>query len=186
MVQRKLRQALQPFFKLSPRERTLIVIAVAACTFVALYEISGSISETIADTQRAVTIRTRELNGIYKLAARYKSLSGRLERLQKTFAESQMTFEQVTGQIDKIVQDSIGSDKYDLKRGRVVTKVGLDYEKQDFTLKIQSLELEEVVKLLFKLEQGDSPLFLGKVDLVKSSRSNTFSTTLEIFSLRKS
>jgi exonuclease VII small subunit len=130
-------------------------------------------------------VRTRQLSELGDIAKRYKTLSQRLEEAKKTFADSQMTFEQVTSQLDKIVRDSIGSDKYDLNKGKA-TKVGLDYDRQEFTVKIKSLSLQQIVALLHKLEQGDTPLFLGKVDLAKSPSDSSLSATLEIFSIKKS
>lgn len=174
------------FQRLNPRERLLVGVAGAALIATAVYWAGAMVQEKIADTDRMVIVRTRQLNELYDIVGRYRALNGRLERAQQTFAESQMTFEEVTDQLDKIVRESIGSNSYDLKRGRTVSKVGLDYEKQDFTVKVQSLNLNEVVQLLYRLEQGESPLFLGKVDLVKSSREHTFNATLEIFSIRKS
>ena len=174
------------FQRLNPRERILVTVASVALVVTGLYLFASFVQEQIADTERMVVVRTRHLSELYQSVGRYRTLSRRLERAQKTYAESQMTFEQVTDQLDKIVRESIGSDKYDLKRGRNLENVGRDYEKQDFTLKVPALELEQVVKLLHQLEQGDSPLFLGKVDLLKSTRKHTFSATIEIFSIRKS
>ena len=118
--------------------------------------------------------------------SRYNHLKAKLDTVQKSFQEAQMTFEEVTAQIDKIIKSSLGDDaQYDFKKPKSPTKLGLDYEKQEFSLKIKSAELQQIVKLLFALEQGNSTLFLGKIDLRRAGRSNAYSTTLEIFSVRK-
>ena len=97
-----------------------------------------------------------------------------------------MTFEQVTKELDKIVKDSIGNDNYDLKKkSSAPTEFGLEYEKQDFSLRLRSLSLEQLVKLLYQLEHGKSPLFLSKVDIVKSAKAGEFTTTMEIYSIKK-
>ncbi len=181
-----MKQLRSAFQRLNARERLLVSVAALALVATGIYSLATFAREQIADTERMVVVRTQHLTELYEIVDRYRTLSQRLDRAQTTYAESQMTFEEVTDQLDKIVRDSIGSDKYDLKRGRNLTKVGLEYEKQDFTLKVPALELEQVVKLLYSLEQGESPLFLGKVDLLKSSSNHTFSATLEIFSIRKS
>ena len=181
----KFRALKQAFNKLNAREQIAVTIAGVAALAVGLYLSASAISESISETKRKTIVRTRELEEIHRIVNRHRTLTARLDKIKQTFADSQMTFEQVTDQLDKIVKESIGSQEYDLKRGRTA-KVGLDYEKQDLTLKVKSLTLEQTVKLLHSLEQGKSPLFLGKVDLLKSSRDQSFGATLEIFSIRKS
>lgn len=171
------------FNRLQPRERLAIVAAVVGCLLFACYLAIEAVSAQIASTTRLSATRQEHLEQLYALAQRYKTLDTRLEKAQTTFAESQLTFEEVTSQLDSIVRQSIGSSKYDLDRGRALTPIGLDYQKQEFTLKVTSLSLEQVIDLLYRLEHGESPLLLGKVDLFQSGRDKTFSATLEIFSV---
>ena len=173
------------FNRLSARERSMIFAAVGGLICFGLYTTVASANAYMSDVQNLVVRRSRQLTDLEQVVKRYQVLSGRLEKAKRTFADSQMTFEQVTDQLDKIVQDSIGSRNYDLNRGKT-SKVGLDYDKQDITVKVKSLTLEQMVKLLHRLEQGDTPLFLGKVDVTRSQTDNTFSAALEIFSIRKS
>jgi septal ring factor EnvC (AmiA/AmiB activator) len=174
------------FNRLSSRESSLILFASLALLAYGLYSAVEMIGEDIEDTKRLVTVRKQNLDELSQVASRYKTLKTRLTRLQESFSKSEMTFEEVTSQIDAIVRKSIGSDDYDLKKGRTPTQIGFEYEKQQFTLKVNSLTLEDVVRLLYNLEQGESPLILGKVDLRKLPRKQEFTTSLEIFSVRKS
>lgn len=170
---------------LSPRER-LIVGAAAVLLLVTIFYIPiTAFSSYEEDTVQRTEARARELEQINKIAARYKTLNERLAHLKDTFAQSQMTFEEVTSQLDKVVKDTIGSDDYNLSKTRSPSQLGFEYEKQDFTLKINSLKFDQLIRLLYSLEQGDSPLFLGKVDIAKQQTGDLFTATLEIFSVRK-
>ncbi|MCB0325728.1 MAG: type II secretion system protein M [Bdellovibrionales bacterium] len=173
------------YLALSARERLLVTVAGVSLALTGMYLGVESLQEHIAETRRLVTVRSRNLEELAGVLRRHQTLSARLGKLQTTFAEAQLTFEQVTKQLDTIVRESIGSDNYDLKVGRSPEQVGFEYEKQEFTLRVKSLSLEQVVKLLHRLEQGESPLFLGKADLVKEN-DRQFGATLEIFSIRKS
>lgn len=172
--------------KCSQREISMITVMFVSIVFALIYLGYLEVDSYLEDSKRLLNIRTQTLKEISKVLERYKNLQGRLNSLKATFAESELSFEEVTAQIDKIVKTSIGNDNYELKKGRSPTKVGLEYEKQDFTLNIPAISQDQAVKLLFQLEQGESPLFLGKVDFSKTSREGNLSIAIEIFSIKKS
>lgn len=174
------------FMRLNSRERIAVIVGTLGVVALFAYLIIDGVFKSISETERLTATRLSQLEQIQQLATRFTTLDQRLSKLQKSFAESELTFEQVTQQLDSIVKQSIGSSTtYDFKRGRSPTPIGKDYQKQEFTLRVASLSLEQVVDLLFRLQHGDSPLFLGKVDLIKSSKDSSFSATLEIFSVLK-
>lgn len=180
------RVILQQLRNLSRRERIVSGVALCAIFSYLLFLGAEGLNEHVADTKRLIIVRSRALEDLSRVLRRYQVLKERLTKVQTTFAESEMTFEQVTRQLDKIVQDSIGSSNYDLKKGRSPSQIGFDYEKQEFTLNVNSLSLDQFSRLLYSLENGESPLFLGKVDIIKkSSNDKTFNATLEIFSVRR-
>ena len=115
-----------------------------------------------------------------------KSLNNRLEKLKESFSQSEMSFEEVTVELDNIVKKSIGSNNYELKKGRAPQELGFDYEKQQFSLKVNTIDLEQSVKLLHNLEDSKSPLLLGKVDFKRYGGKDKFSVSVEIYSIRKS
>ena len=96
-----------------------------------------------------------------------------------------MSFEEVTVELDKIVKESIGNNNYELKKGRAAKELGFDYEKQQFSLKVNSIELEESIKLLHNLENSKSPFLLGTVNFKRFGRKDKFSVNIEIYSIRK-
>lgn len=103
--------------------------------------------------------------------------------LEAKYAESQMSFEQVAVELDKIVKESIGSDNYEWKdrgtgdRGRT--------REEDFTLQVRSLTLEQLV-LLHKLEHGGAALYLGKLEVNRAAgAAGSLTATLEVSSIGK-
>ena len=173
------------FTKLNAREQMLVSITTVALIVVLLYLGVESVLDSIAEDKRILTVRTNQLHSIAEVGSRFKQLNTRMDKLKESFAQSEMSFEQVTTQLDKIVKESIGSDNYELKKGRTPTALGFDFEKQQFTLNINAISLEQTVKLLYNLENSKSPLLLGKVDFRKFS-GDKFVVNVEIFSIRKS
>lgn len=170
---------------LNPRQWLRFLMMIVAIAAVSLYFAGTEILENMDDTPRLIAARTGDLDTLGRTLNRYQNLKSRMEAIETSFKESQMTFEQVTEELDKVVKESIGSSEYDLKKIRTPSSIGLSYEKQEFTLNIKSLTLEQLVRLLHRLENGDRPLFLGKVDINKPTGNSAFGATLEVFSVRK-
>lgn len=170
---------------LSHSEKIIVNVAFVGVLLTGIYELGIGIDEYIQKNNRAVAVRKTQLEEVQKILKRYVTLKGRQDNLQKTFAQSEMTFEQVTAQLDHIVRDSMGNDNYDLKKSRTPTPFGFEYEKQEFTVNIKSLTIPQLVKLLYQLEQGERPLFLSKLDIVRSTVNNDYGATLEVYSIAK-
>jgi len=114
---------------------------------------------------------------------RYQQLKQRLTGIKATFEKSQLSFESVTRELDKMMKDIVGTNDYTLSVGGSPLTVGEQFERQDFSLNVRGLTAKQIVDLLYNLQEGETPLFLGKVDLVKSSGKDSFNATLEIFSV---
>ena len=146
----------------------------------------SALSEYLDEVDALTAVRKQHYEELGRYVKRFREMDQKLTKLRASFDESQMTFEQVTSELDRIVQKSIGSSNYDLKKNRTPSQLGEDYEKQDFTLNIPNVTLEQLVSLLFEVEQGKSPLFMGKVDILQSGAEGSFRATLEIASISKS
>ena len=163
----------------------LIGAAVGAVLFYGAFSLFEVFSEQMVDSEVQIAKRTRDLESLNRSLRRYQQLSLRLKRVEDTFAESEMSVDQVYSELDRIVRESVGADAYDLKKSPTTTALGLNAEEQDFTLRIKSLTLEQAVRLLYQLERGKTALFLGKVDIVKTTQPGTFSATLEVTTVRR-
>ena len=174
------------FAKLNDREQLLLVVMFFAIFVTIVYLGIESELASFAENERILNVRKSQLQGIVESGSRYKDLNNRLNILQNSFAKSEMTFEQVTVELDNIVKNSIGNNDYELKKGRAPQALGFDYEKQQFSLKVNAVELEESIKLLHNLENSKSPFLIGKVDFKRHGRKDKFSVNVEIYSIRKS
>ena len=182
-MKRKLLHWLQ---SVSPRERMIILVAGAFGLAYAIYYPLSAVDTHITEQERAITVRSRELGELTHVLKRYDTLTKRLQKLKAIFAEAEMSFEQVTEKLDKIIKEGIGSDNYELKKkGGAPAEFGFEYEKQDFSVRVREVNIDQLVKLLYQLEQGESPLFLSKVDIQLTPVAGKFSSTMELFSIRK-
>lgn len=173
------------YMALSHRERVIVWLTSAALVVAGIYQLGQGVDDYIRSNNRSLAMRRTQLEDVQKVLKRYVTLKARQDTMQKTFAQSELTFEQVTSRLDKIVRESIGSDNYDLKKTRTPTAFGFAYEKQDFSVNIKSITIEQLVKLLYQLEHGDSPLFLSKLDIQRSTMTNDYGAILEIYSIAK-
>ena len=170
--------------RLNKREKTIAGAMIAAIPPFLLFLIISEYASYIDDQQIAIEERTQELKKIIDISNRYQGLQKHYAELKNSFAEAQVTAQQVYTNLDNIVKKSVGAEKYDIKSKGEATEIGIDYQKQEYQLKIPSLSLDQLVKLLYEIEQGKSPLFLKKIDIT-SKPNNTFEATLEIYSVRK-
>lgn len=179
------RKVLHWFSALSTREKVLVSgAALVALGYGVIYPVQY-LQDDLARTQVAIERRSREYLDIGASLKSYQRLSGKLKQVEDAYERSQMTFEQVTSELDRIVKESIGNDNYELKKNPSNNPVGNDLEQQDFTLRVRSLNLEQLVGLLHKIEQGKSALFLGKIDIQKGAQATDLSATLEVSSVAK-
>ena len=184
-IKKHLRKLKLAFIKLNNREQLMLVVMFFAIFITGLYFAIDSALASFSENQRILNARKGQLQSIVESGSRYKDLNSRLDKLKDSFAKSEMTFEEVTVELDSIVQKSIGNSNYELKKGRAPQELGFNFEKQQFSLKINSIELEETIKLLHSLENSKSPFLLGKVDFKRFGRKDKFSINIEIYSIRK-
>ncbi len=170
---------------LSSRERMILILAFTVLLFIAGQSALDMVQESIDSTRHLVQARSQQLRDLDRVLSRYLSLVERRDSLQETFAHSQMSFEQVTNELDRIVRAAIASDNYELKKPNPPKPFGFEYEKQDFSLIVKSLTLQQLVTLLHEIEHGSRPIFLSKVDITKSATGIDFGAVLEIYSIAK-
>ena len=174
------------FAALSQRERVILSAVALLGVIYSAQQVTLSFQEYVDTNSLLVSKRTAEYESIAKTLKRYQSLKRRRETLQATFAASQMTYEQVVNQLSKLVRDTIGNDNFELKKSRSPAPFGLDFQKQEFTLSIKAISMEQLVKILYQIEQGERPLFLSKVDITRLLQAGDYSANLEIYSINKS
>jgi len=175
------------FSGLKQNERILLSLVALGLFGWSLSIPAAMLQDYIADNERLTEIRKGHLEEASFYLKRYQERNRRLQKLQTTFEESRLTFEQVYDEVDRIVKDSIGSDDYVLRKSRDATSLGSGYSRQDFTLTINTITIDQLIKLLYQLEQGETPLFLGKVNITgRATKKGTRKVTLDVTSIGKS
>ncbi len=142
-----------------------------------------------------ITERSRELAKLQYSVAKYAKLSTRLANLENTYANSELSVEQVYSEVEGIVKGALSnkspsdkgssSDGYELRSVGAIVSISDSVQQQGYTLKLKSLTLAQLVDLLYRLEQGKAPLFLGRLEITKGSQQGIFSANLELSSLRR-
>ena len=186
---------LSAFHARPKRERLLIVGAISAILiWLAIEALQGSISN-FGGQQSKIVDRTRDLAKLQFSVAKYNKLSSRLANLEKTYANSELSVEQVYAEVESIVKGALAnknpSDKgpttegYELRSVGAIVSISETVQQQGYSLKLKALSLNQLVDLLYRLEQGKAPLFLGRLEIAKGSQPGIFSANLELSSLRK-
>jgi predicted nuclease with TOPRIM domain len=170
---------------LSKRERMIVAAVGIMCAVYVVVTPLLSLQEAREHNENLIAARENDLMQVNNVLKRYYSLVKRRDSLQEQFDKLQLSFEQVTNVIDTIVKESIGSDDYELKKTSNPSELGLEYEKQGFSLVVKKLSLDQLVQLMHKLEYGKTPLIVGGVDISKPSRSSSLRATLQVYSIRK-
>lgn len=173
------------YANLASRERLLVLWAVIGMMCVSVYLACDEYFRYIDNLRRNTVQRQRDLEELNNLLARYDHQSRRLELVRETFTESQLTFEEVTTELDGLVRKSIGSDNYDLQQTKSPADIGDEFERQEFKIAIKELDLKQLVTLLYNIEYGKTPIFLSKLDMKRSPNHKSVAATLEISSVRQ-
>ncbi len=175
------------FEALNPRERLVVGLSFFGLLGVLVYfGVSYSLESTRIKAAKK-TVRQGDLAEIHYLLKQHAQLEKKLNAVEEAFSNAEMSFEQITSEVDKFVKKSLGADvKYDFKRrGQNATSLGDEFEKMTYVLSLNSITLDQTVKFLYNFEQGKSSLTMGKVQMARNSSQDSFRTTFDIFSVRR-
>lgn len=178
------KKSINNFETLSQREKIATsVILVGVIGALIYFPIVFSIDQT-SKLRKSKNRKQEELNEVSSKIARYSSLDEKLKTVEKTFDKAELSFEQVTNEVDRIIKTALSKDfKYDIKK-LSVSRLGAEHEKQKYNLVLGELDLQKMVKLLYNFEPGKTPLFVGKITMNRVPRKDRFKTSMEIFSIR--
>jgi hypothetical protein len=190
-----LQKLLTTFYSRPKRERLLVVGALSAILIWGAIELTQAGISNFGGQKDRITERSRELAKLQYSVAKYAKLSTRLANLENTYANSELSVEQVYSEVEGIVKGALSnkspsdkgssSDGYELRSVGAIVSISDSVQQQGYTLKLKSLTLAQLVDLLYRLEQGKAPLFLGRLEITKGSQQGIFSANLELSSLRR-
>jgi hypothetical protein len=170
------------FCKLNAREQKILMVTVLLLAVWLPYEFWDSSGSTAPQQSWS---RISDLSRLSDSLERYRRLKARVSEIEENYARSEFSTEQVYTEVEKIVKSSIGDGQYELRPSASPVELSASVEQQLFTLRLKSLDLDQLVTLLYRLEQGSAPLFLGKLEVAKSQQQGMFSVVIELSSLRR-
>jgi hypothetical protein len=170
------------FAKLNSREQKILLVTMVLLAVWVPFEFLDLSS---GSAKPASWNRISELSRLSDSLERYRRLKTRVSEIEENYAKSEFTTEQVYTEVEKVVKNSIGDGQYELRPSASPVDVSSTVEQQLFTLRLKSLDLDQLVTLLHQLEQGRAPLFLGKLEVAKVQQQGMFSVVIELSSLRR-
>jgi hypothetical protein len=171
--------------QLSQREKLIFgLTSIVLCLFV----IFGSwiVASSVIDSLKVKIARGKsQAQELTAKLNRYNELNVTYKKLQQQFEQSQSTFEDVAVTLDNVREKSkIKKEDFEFATGSIVD-IGLEYKKQEYTLTVNSLSLEELVTLLYTIEEAAKSLFIGEVDILKTPGKDIFRAEISISNIRK-
>ena len=174
------------YFVLSQRERLAIGLTSLVLSFYLLLLPINWFRIDYQDNQRLIGIRKLQYTQISELFLRYQTLNEQLVKVRSSYDKSQMSYGDVIARVQQVVQQTTETtDLLELDRMGEPESIGLNYRKQRFTLKIPSVELPQLIDILFQLEHGDNPLFLERLELNSTNSKGAFRINLLLSSIQK-
>jgi hypothetical protein len=167
------------------RERLLVGGAVLVVFGWLLLEGGQSVVGSFGSSDAALDARVSEINSLERTVSDYIKLASRLASLERSYASSEMSVEQVYAEVENVVREALGNDGYELRPSGANVSISDTAEQQVYALKLRALSLKQLVDLLYKLEQGKAPLFLGRLEVNKGTQQGIFSANLELSSIRR-
>ena len=173
------------FQGLTPRERLIVSAAAGAMVLFFIGNLIGGGISSLENTKSMAVKRQEDLNSISRLSQRYAQLNDKQKKVKASYQQAAMTFQQVTVELDSLIKDTLGTADFSLENTQEVLEAEKDFNRQEFKIVLRSVTLEQLVGILYRIENGPAPLFLGKVDLATSPAGNSLSATLSVYTIFK-
>lgn len=170
--------------RLSPRERLLASMAAFITLGVVLYSLVWTpLVEGRSVLRRQIARKRQELVEIQRLRDRYLDLLVQWEAARRVLADPEpfSLFAHIESVVSKVIRrDKIESMNPDTKT------IGNLYVEESVRLKLKAVTLRELVEMLYRIEKGDRPLRVTRLDIKKRFRDRyTFDVNATVSMLRE-
>jgi len=178
------RQILNFYQRLSPRERTLVGIAGGAVILIALYTLVFDPLVRAGETvHKRIALKQKELVEIQQMRDHYLDLVRRFEASQAVLAKVQPNFS-LFSHIESTVSQVVSRDH--ISSMNPATKVvGDTYREESVEFKLTGVSLEQLVDMAYRIEKGDQPLRVTRLQLKKKPNDpHSFDVTATVSMLQ--
>ncbi|MBI4516057.1 MAG: type II secretion system protein M [Deltaproteobacteria bacterium] len=152
--------------RLSPRERFLLALALGSVLVISLYSfVWDPLVAGRAALQRRIATREQDMAAIQTQRSRYLELLRQMEASQAVLMRTDQNFSlfahlqsAVTQVISREhIQSMNPSDK----------NLTDEYQEQTVEIKLSAITLEQMVNMLYRIEKGDQPLRVARLQVKK-------------------
>jgi general secretion pathway protein M len=155
--------------RLSPRERTILGAGTAAMVIIGLYSfVWEPLAEGRLRLAQRIVAKQRQLEEIQTMRETYMGLLRQLEASQQVLDRADAKFS-LFPHIEATVAQVVGRDK--IKSMNPENKViGGAYREDSVELKLAGISLEQLVDMMYRIEKGDHPLRITRLQVKKQFR----------------
>ena len=174
------RQVFSFFQRFSTRERLLLGGTAGAMLVIGLYTLVWEpLTEARALMQRRIDVKMRELGDIRRMRDNYLDLLRQFEASQTILDTAEENFS-LFPYIEATVADVVGRDRIASMNPK--TKVINDaYHQESVELKLTAISLEQLVDMMYRIEKGQHPLRVTRLQVKKRRRDpRTFDVTATV------
>ncbi len=151
--------------RLSPRERVLLGVGVAAGLLVVVWGLAGFLAERRATLQAQIAASERDVGEMMRLRDRYLRLRAERDLVQRTLARGGTDFS-LFSHLESVTRDTLGRERVAAMNPSTRT-VGEDLEEEDVEMRLSGVSLRELVGLLYRVEKTDLPLLVSRMQMKK-------------------
>ena len=179
------REGFNFYQRLSPRERTLVGVATGAVVLIALYTFGLSPYLDAGEmARRGIAQKQKELAEIQDMRDHYLDLVRRFEASRAVLAKVQPNFS-LFSQIESTVSQVVSRDHI-ASMNPASKVVGDTYREESVELKLTGISLDQLVDMAYRIEKGDQPLRVTRLQLKKkTSDPHSFDVTATVSMLQE-
>jgi len=151
--------------RLSPRERVLLGVGVAAGLLVAVWALAGMLSERRATLQAQIAASERDVAEMVRLRDRYLQLRAERDVVRRKLDRGGSDFS-LFSHLEGVTRDTLSRDRVAAMNPSTRT-VAEDLQEEDVEMRLSGVSLRELVALLYRVEKSDLPLLVSRIQMKK-------------------
>ena len=160
------RQLFTYYNRLAPRERLLLGLAVLSVVVISLYSfVWEPLDSGRGLLLRRIATKEKELAEIQKQRDVYLDLLRRLEANQSATSEADPSFN-LFAYVQNAITQAISREKI-ASMNPSSKNIGTEYQEQLVEIKLQQINLLQIVDLLYRVEKGEHPLRFSRLQIKK-------------------
>ena len=178
------RRAREELFKLSPRERWLIVGAVAAIVFFVSWQTIEKVKMVMRNQDQKIESARQDLSDLRERFQRFSALQSKRRAIEEQFKEVGLK-DGVKSHLEDLLKNKAGvSSGYAIKELPAV-QFGGSYQQTPFSVKFTVASLDGLVSFLKELVEGANPLVVTELEIKRDPIGDKLRISVDVSSIRK-